>query len=193
MRFIQRKLWLVGAILLGLALAGCGTPPTSTPDDVARLEQAILALGPGIDPAEAARAAQVSYAATARLAVAYEIEDGPLVHNMKVNAGKKPRGLCRHWAEDMEKALKAEGFRTLEVHRAIANARNPILLEHSTSIISRKGDSMYDGIVVDPWREGGHLTWIGTREDTRYPWEPRLTILKWKQETGRTKRISRVD
>ncbi|SIO15556.1 hypothetical protein [Vannielia litorea] len=193
MGFIQRKLWLVGAMLLGLLLAGCGAPPTSSPDDVARLEQAILALGPGIDPEEAARAARVSYSATARLAREYEIEDGPLIHNMKVNAGTKPRGLCRHWAEDMEKALKAEQFQTLDIHRAIAHARNPLLLEHSTSIISRKGDSMYDGIVVDPWREGGILTWIATRDDKRYPWEPRLAILKWKQETGRTKRISRVD
>jgi len=190
---VFRRLVLLLPVMALAALAGCGAPPPATQDDVIALERAILALGPGIDPEEAARAARASYGATARLAKEYEIEDPPLIHNIKVNAGTKPRGLCRHWAEDMEKALKAEGFRTLQIHRAIAHAENPLLLEHSTSIISRRGDSMYDGIVVDPWREGGHLVWMGTREDTRYPWKPRQAVLEWKRRTGRTTQISRAD
>lgn len=193
MRLIKRIIGFLPLVLLTVLLAGCATQPPASRDDVFDLERAILALGPGIDPEEAARAARVSYSASARLAKEYEIEDSAIIHNMKVNAGIKPRGLCRHWAEDMEKVLKAENFKTLEIHRAIANAENPLRLEHSTSIISRRGDSMYDGIVVDPWRLAGKLYWIGTKEDKPYPWKPRLEVLRWKQETGRTKRISRVD
>ena len=95
---------------------------------------------------------------------------------MKVNAGKRPRGLCWHWAQDMERRLDAEGFRTLEMHRAIANAYNPFLIDHSTAIISAKGDDMFEGIVLDPWRLGGILTWNPTLEDPKYTWVPQAVV-----------------
>lgn len=169
--------------LLALLLAGgcVRTPPAEIPvaqADVAALGEAILALGPGVDPDEAARAARLAYSHTRELAIAYEITDPPLVHNTKVNMGLKPRGLCWHWAEDMEARLNREGFRTLEIHRAIANADNPFRIAHSTAIVSRRGDSMFEGIVLDPWRKGGILFWAPTAEDTRYNWEPRTEVLE---------------
>nr|WP_216665386.1 hypothetical protein [Pseudoruegeria sp. HB172150] len=165
-----------------LALSACaenpqgvpyGTPPPGSEEDIQKLEDAILSLGPGINPVEAARAARVSYVATHELALDYEITDSALIHNIKVNNGTKPRGLCKHWAEDMEKRLVAEDFETLTIHRAIGRR----VLDHSTAIISRRGDSMYDGIVIDPWRLGGELTWIPTRQDTEWGWQPRKVVL----------------
>lgn len=176
MRLIKQ---FIAVLALGF-LAACGSPQSET-DDVAALAQALRQLSPEVDPAEARRAAEISYRHTAELAVAYEITDPPIVHNTKVNMGIKPRGLCRHWAEDMEKRLKAENFQTLDIHRAIANADNPFRLEHSTALISAKGDDMYDAIVIDPWRKGGVLTWIATREDTRYNWRPREVVLNEKR------------
>lgn len=165
-----------------LVLMACGSPPEpGGPDDVARLEAAILSLGPGVDPLEAARAADLAYGHTYKLALEYEITDPPLVHNTKVNMGLKPRGLCWQWAEDMEKRLNAEGFATLEVHRAIANADNPFRIDHSTAIISRRGDPMQAGIILDPWRLGGRLFWARFADDTDYKWEPRLEVLKRKR------------
>ena len=130
------------------------------------------------------RAARIAYQHTDDLARAYEITDPPLVHNTKVNLGLKPRGLCWHWAEDMEQRLKAEGFDTLQIHRAIANADNPFRIDHSTAIISARGDDMTDGIVLDPWRMGGKLFWAPLREDTRYNWVPRTEVLAAKYETA---------
>ncbi|WP_371224435.1 hypothetical protein [Roseovarius sp. 2305UL8-3] len=156
---------------------------TEAASDVADLTASILALSPGIDPEEAARAARISYEHTARLRREYQITDGPLLHNIKVNNGTKPRGLCWHWAEDMEKRLKIENFQTLDLHRAIANYDN-WRLEHSTTIVSAKGASMYDGIVLDPWRKGGVLTWKAVRADTRYKWTPRADVFEWKRERG---------
>ena len=190
------QLFLRFFAFLGLvALAACGTPrpdgppPPGTARDVARLEQAILALGPEVDPEEAHRAARISYEHTHRLALEYQITDPPIIHNTKVNMGVKPRGLCWHWAKDMETRLKQEDFQTLDLHRAIANAKNPILLEHSTVIISRGGDTMYDGIVLDPWREGGVLFWSPTRDDHRYTWHPRAEILAWKLGHDRAQQL----
>jgi hypothetical protein len=149
--------------------------------EVARLARAIAALGPEVDPDEAEHAARLSYDRTRELAIQYQIEDGPIVHNTKVNLGIKPRGLCWHWAEDMETALVAQNYQSLDIHRAIANWNN-WRLEHSTALISARGDDMYDAIVVDPWRKGGVLTWAPTRDDPDYEWWPQLEVLR---RTGR--------
>jgi len=174
------------ALLLPLLawLAACAAPPaTSTmgdthATDIAALTQAILDLGPGVDPEEAARAARVTYDYMDQLVIEYQIVDPPLIHNTKVNMGLKPRGLCWHWATDTEARLKAENFKTLVLYRAIANADNPILIDHSTAIIARKGDGLYDGIVLDGWRHGGELFWSPVLEDTRYRWVPREVVLE---------------
>ena len=167
---------MIGALAL-VALAACGGPPPATPDEVSRLAAAIAALGPEVDRDEARRAAEISYAHSHRLALEYEITDPPIIHNTKVNLGIKPRGLCWHWAHDMEKRLAQERFATLDLHRAVANADNAFRLEHSTAIVSAKGADYDDGIILDPWRKGGRLTWMPVREDDAYNWEPRNEVV----------------
>lgn len=179
---MDRRLFL----LSGLAVAGCSASESASPSEIARndiagLEAAISALGPNVNRAEARRAAQVAYDYTRQLAIAYEITDGPIVHNRKVNRGERPRGLCWHWAEDMEKRLRRENFATLDMHRAIANGHSPILLAHSTAIISAKGAGMRAGIVLDPWRFGGKLHWDAVRRDNKYAWRPRDVVLAEKR------------
>ncbi len=176
------------ALLAMVTLGACSAPPPATGDEVQRLATEIRSLGPDIDPAEAERAAQIAYAYTAQLAQEYQITDPPLIHNAKVNKGLRPRGLCWHWAEDIERRLDQEQFRTLEMHRAIANADNPFRIDHSTAIISRRGETMYDGVVLDPWRYGGVLYWALLPEDTRYDWVPREVVL----EKRRLEQVARL-
>ncbi|MDJ0637655.1 MAG: hypothetical protein QNJ20_02380 [Paracoccaceae bacterium] len=174
---ISKRHLLIG--LAALPLAACGGSPEKRAvqnDDVADLTRVILGMGPGIDPEEAARAAALAFAHTRTLAQQYQITDSPLVHNTKVNLGLKPRGLCWHWAEDMEKRLDAEGFQTLEMNRAIAEGRG-LRIDHSTAIISRIGDGFAKGVVLDPWRNGGVLFFAPVVEDTRYAWEAREVVL----------------
>ena len=175
------------AVLVMMAvLSGCATghgpngPPRGSEADIAALAGALRALDPQVDPSEAARAARISYEYSHHLAIAYEITDPPLKHNAKVNRGEKPRGLCRHWAEDMEARLNQEAFKTLEVHRAIANAQKRFLIEHSSAVISARGDTMEQGIVVDPWRLGGVLFWSPVLSDRKYPWRPREDVQREK-------------
>ncbi len=174
------------AVLLSLMtitlLTACSTmrpngPPMATRAEIAELEQGILDLGPGVDPEEARRAARISFEYTYQLAQEYQITDPPLIHNMKVNAGLRPRGLCWQWATDIEARLKQENFKTLQLYRAIANADSKIRIDHSTAIISRRGDTMYQGLVIDPWRYGGVLFWSPLLEDTRFKWVPRMVVL----------------
>ncbi len=155
--------------------------PTQAPDEVARLAQGIMALSSDIDPEEARRAADIAVNYPKHLRRQYEVEDPPLIHNMKVNSGRKPRGLCWHWAQDMQTRLARENFQTLDLHRAIANAHTRLLIDHSTVIISAKGDDMFDGMVLDPWRFGGVLYWSPTLGDEKYDWVPRQTVFAMKR------------
>ena len=174
-RFV-RGLGLLFAVMF---LANCAVAPEKrgvySDLEVAELSAMIQALGPEVDE-EADRAARIAFSYTRDLAIAYEITDSPLVHNTKVNMGLKPRGLCWHWAEDMERRLDAEGFQTLDMHRAIANADNSFRIDHSTAIIARKGDGFRQGVVLDPWRKGGILTYVPTLEDREYHWEAQSVV-----------------
>lgn len=190
MKRVASTVALLALILLGACAAPRpGSLEEVSRDDISALTQAILSMSPDVDPIEAARAAEIAYGYTAKLAIDYEITDPPLIHNMKVNAGFKPRGLCWHWAEDMEARLDAEGFETLEMHRAIANADNPILIDHSTAIISASGEGMFEGIVLDPWRKGGILTWTATLEDPKYTWVAQQEVFEKRRQRALEARV----
>ena len=186
---MTRTLAVIMALLSLATLAACSVPPPQTGDEVQRLATQIRSLGPDIDPEEADRAARIAYSYTAQLVQEYEITDPPLIHNTKVNKGLRPRGLCWHWAEDIERRLKQENFQTLELHRAIANADNSFRIDHSTAIVSRKGDTMYEGVILDPWRYGGVLYWSPLVDDTRYEWVPRDVVL----EKRRLEQVARMN
>jgi len=177
------------ALLALLIVSACTSYDLSQPvsqNEIAALTQEIRSLGPDVDPEEAARAARIALTYPRQLAVQYGITDPPLVHNTKVNAGRRPRGLCYHWADDMEARLKLEQFKTLQLHRAIANATN-ILIEHSTVIISAKGDTMFQGVILDPWRHGGLLYWGPTLKDERYKWVDRQEVFEYKAQRAKRK------
>jgi len=174
------------AILALTIAAGCASPPTggyplASQNEIAELASAIKALGSNVDPAEAERAAQIAMLYPNQLAKEYGITDHPLIHNAKVNRGLRPRGLCWHWAQDLETRLAQENFKTLILHRAIANSNSAILIEHSTVIISQIGDGQDQGIVLDPWRNGGALYWAPTLQDKKYTWISRAKVFETKR------------
>lgn len=161
---------------MAFALASCSVPDAAKVPDVAGLTQTLTALAPQVSRQEATRAAQIAYSYSLQLRAEYNVTDGPLLHNTKVNQGLRPRGLCWHWAHDLEVRLRQEGFTTLSVHRAIANHDN-IRIQHSTVVISAAGQTMEQGIVLDPWRYGGYLFWARVPDDSRYGWEERHIVL----------------
>lgn len=180
-----RKAASLFSVLAFLIVAGCASapangPPQASQNQINELAQAIQALGPNVDPVEARRAADIAFNYPLQLAREYQITDSPLIHNIKVNRGKRPRGLCWHWAQDMETRLAQENFVTLDLHRAIGNSEVALRIDHSTVIVSAKGDGMNDGLVVDPWRYGGRLFWGNPLEDTKYEWISRAEVFALK-------------
>lgn len=175
----------VNFIIVGcLFVAGCTQAPQQIePSEISQLAQEIRALDPDVVPAEAERAAHLAYTYSMQLRAEYNVTANPILHNAKVNNGLRDRGLCVHWAEDLEARLNEEGFETLQVHRAIAEG-NEFRIDHSTAIISARGEGMNEGIVLDPWRFGGHLYWSPTLDDEKYYWEPRMTVLERKSRNS---------
>ncbi len=173
------------AVFAFIITAGCATlpadgPPLASQNDISELGDAIKALGDKIDPAEAEMAAQIAMIYPNQLARQYGVTSGPMIHNTKVNQGLRPRGLCWHWADDLQNRLKQEDFKTLTLHRAIANSDSVFLIEHSTVIISQIGHGQDQGIVLDPWRNSGVLYWAPTLKDEKYTWIPRSDVFAKK-------------
>lgn len=170
------------AMLIVAACAGAPKdgPPQASQNQINELARSIQALGEHVDPEEAARAARIAYDYPLQLAKQYQVTDAPLIHNIKVNRGTRPRGLCWHWAQDMETRLALEAFQTLDLHRAIGNSEVALRIDHSTVIISAKGDAMNDGLVLDAWRYGGRLFWGNPVTDTKYDWIARAEVFALK-------------
>ena len=159
-----------------------GLPPMVDEQRIAELNHAILNLSDAIDSTEAQRAARIAIEYTQQLARQYEISGSPVMHNLLVNLGLKPRGLCVDWTSDLMARLKQERFRSLDLHWGIANYETAFRLEHSTVIVSARGASLYQGLVLDPWRHSGQLFWTATLEDPGYSWHPQAEIHALKRE-----------
>ncbi|MEQ9695467.1 hypothetical protein [Shimia sp. SDUM112013] len=176
-------MWRWAFLLVITFLAACGVPSEQKVADVDGLARALQTMDSTnrVAPQEARRAAEIAYAYSLEQREAYKVSDPPLIHNTKVNQGLRPRGLCWHWADDLEARLRREGFKSFSFHRAIANIDN-LRVEHSTVILSAKGAPMQDGIVLDGWRYGGYLFWAPLPEDTRYTWVPRAEVFATRRK-----------
>ena len=156
--------------------------PAVAEQRIGELNRAILELDDDVDPGEARRAARIAIEYSLQLAHEYEITDSAIVHNIKVNLGLKPRGLCVDWTRDLITRLKQERFHSLDLHWAIANYERAFRLEHSTVVISARGESLEQGLVLDPWRYSGELYWSPTLLDNEYSWKPQGEIYALKKQ-----------
>jgi hypothetical protein len=186
---IDFRLIFTLSVLLGLLLQGCATSsaptelaPNAAQQRIGELSIALTELGEEVDHGEARRAAAIAIEYPLVLAQEYEVNDSPLVHNMLVNLGVKPRGLCVDWTSDLMARLREERFRSLELHWAVANYESAFRIEHSTVVISKRGDTLQQGLVLDPWRYSGRLFWARTPQDTEYDWKPHAEIQALKSQ-----------
>ena len=184
----QLKLRLCLAIMLLLGLSSCAsiTASLELPTDIQsrrlhQLDQSIQALGTDINPAESKRAANIAIEYSKTLAQEYDLAGSPLFHNLMVQIGVRDRGLCIHWTTDLMARLQQEKFSSLHFHRAIANYETMFRFEHSSVIVSARGSSIEQGLVLDPWRNSGQLYWAPTLLDKGYRWEPRAKVHNLKR------------
>ena len=140
-------------------------------EDVHKIEElrkAIMTLGPNIVASEANFVAREAVLHPKVLANRYKLMSPPLLHNVLVNYGKRPRGLCWQWTHDMGKQINRP-MKSLQFFHGVAFRRN-YWKEHSTLVVTAKGEGVPDGIVLDPWRNSGVLFWSRVKDDKKYPW-----------------------
>ncbi len=135
---------------------------------IEELRKAIMSLGPNIVPSEANFVAREAVLHPKVLANRYKLASPPLYHNVLVNYGKRPRGLCWQWTHDMGKQINRP-MKSLQFFHGVAFRRN-YWREHSTLVVAAKGKGVPDGIVLDPWRFSGDLFWSHVKDDKKYPW-----------------------
>lgn len=137
---------------------------------IKELTAAIVALGPKIDHTEAAFVARESILFPMHLANDYKLVSPAQSQNRLVNSGQRSRGLCYHFASDMNKHIvKNRTFKTLNVRRAMSFQGNPY--EHHVLAVSAIGDDIRNSIILDAWRESANLYWVKASRDSSYSWE----------------------
>lgn len=132
------------------------------------LNAALLALDPNINKQEAMSVAYDAVVYPLILANKWRVVYPPQYHNVLVNTGKRPRGLCYEWAEDMTALMRKKNLKTFDLHHGMAFRFTKD--EHNSLIVSAKGDDLREGIVLDPWRNSGILYWSKVVDDKKHPW-----------------------
>lgn len=178
--------WAISLTLTVILVSGCGTvqfqdvylnvegrpvPASLTQEDkekINSLYKALMKLGPGIDEMEAKEVAFDSVVYPMYLAKQYGLTYPAQYHNVLVNKGERPRGLCYEWADDMTAMVERKNLQTFDIHRGTAFRMTKD--EHNTLIVSAKGDPLEKGIILDPWRHSGKLYWAKVLDDKDHPW-----------------------
>jgi hypothetical protein len=172
------------ALLAAVAIAQACVPvryaidDARAPADVAEhrqrqsdLADRIAALGRDVDPAEADAVARIALSYPLELASSYRLTKPAITHNMLVNIGIKPRGLCVHWTEDLLRRLGELDLATLDLYWGVAYPTKPFRLEHSTPVVTARGEPFERGILLDAWRDSGRLYYSPVGDDQRYAWQ----------------------
>lgn len=131
----------------------------------------LIALSPQVDPAEARRVADVALTYPMQLASDYRLTRPAITHNLLVNLGAKPRGLCIDWTEDMLRRLNALDLQTLRLYWGVAYPTRAFRLEHSSPVVSALDAPFDSGVLLDAWRYSGDLYFGPVTADKRYAWQ----------------------
>ena len=180
------RAWLDAALILltALSLGGCVTPPKVRRDgdrvlydqpereNIAKITAMLVTLGPNTDSAEAALIAETAVRTGAECAERYHVNLSPDFHNMLVNRGLRPRGLCWQWTWDMAAALGPLKPKTFDYHWCVADWTERE--EHNTIVVTARGGLYREGITIDPWISSGFVTSNYVLKDKKHQWVERL-------------------
>jgi len=133
--------------------------------------QMVMQLDGSIDPDEARDLANSTVYRSLSLAQEFNLTWPPVWHNVLVNYGYRPRGLCIHFCYDLLTMLREKNYKTMQFHWGIANEGKSYPLEHSSPVVTAIGQDFYAGVVLDAWRKSGDLVYTPVIGD-KYEWHP---------------------
>jgi hypothetical protein len=133
---------------------------------IRELRDALVALGPGVDPAEAELLSVTVHTMSRDLARQYRVVLNPNFQNFLINIGARQRGYCAHYVRDIGTRLREFKFKTLVLHWGAYDAKGPD--ESNCLVVTARHQHFEDGIVLDAWRWGGRLFWSPVKKDHEY-------------------------
>ncbi|MBN8418653.1 MAG: hypothetical protein J0L73_07060 [Verrucomicrobia bacterium] len=169
---VSRLISLLLAVCLAVCLTMCVHPgtPAERQEKARRLSRDLQQLSPTVSASEADRLATTAIEETARLSADFRPFMHPWLNNGLVNTGLRKRGLCYQWRDDLFPHLFRLHLKTLELH--LTSSKRATWQEHHGIIVTAKGQPFEDGLVIDPWRDGGRLWWGLRKNDKGHPWVP---------------------
>ena len=154
-------------------LAGCVvTEPSVSKTKITQLSTLLQSLDKSIPQDEAMHLSQDIFHETQKLTKEFELTSPPLFHNSLVNIGIREKGLCYHWSDALYAHFSQKKYSHFEFHLVGANI-GEYFLEHNALVVVRKGGSIKNGILIDPWRDSGKIYFSRVVEDKKYQWKHR--------------------
>src|SRR5437868_3019030 len=111
------------------------------------LSKALAALAPDVDPAEAELFSETAHMKARSLAKEYRVVLNPEFTVFLVNIGKRKRGWCGHWAQDLGARLKELKLKTLVLHCGAAYDHTSS--ENNCMAVTARNQPFQVGITLD--------------------------------------------
>ena len=160
-------------ILILLLFQGCSNTPKLPQQDYVKtrkLETLIDSLH--VNKKEAKDLAKKAISHSRALAKEYNLVKPPLFQNFLVNTGLRKKGLCWQFAFDMLSFMKKQNYKSFDYYIGGANIGD-YWSEHNVLVVTCRGCSFKDGILLDPWRNSGDLYFNKLKDDKKYSWKQR--------------------
>ncbi len=166
--------YLFKLMLFSLFFTGCSVAPHSVSEtEVDTLAALLASLDRNIPKKEAVRLSRDIFSETQTLVKDFDLASPPLYHNFLVNIGLRKKGLCYHWSDALYLYFSAKEYPHFSFHLAGANI-GEYFFEHNTLVVTAKGGTVEDGIIIDPWRNSGKLYFSKVKDDRAYRWVHRF-------------------
>ena len=143
---------------------------------IKNLRDALVALAPDVDPAEAELLSATAHNTARRLAREWHVVPPAQFQNFLIHIGRRQWGYCFHWARGIGEELKKLPLKTLVLHWGASDPST--LSESNCLVVTARGQPFHDGYVIDAWRGAGRLYWWPVKKDT-YAWKEDLHETAW--------------
>ena len=173
----MRRTSFIFAFLLVIHAATAGDERS-----IKNLTKALSALAPDVDPGEAEQLSVTAHTTARRLKREYRVALNPEFTVFLYNIGRRKRGWCGHWAQDIGAQLKELKLKTLVLHWGEAYPRTTS--ENNALVVTARNQPFQDGIILDGWRRAGRLFWCPVIKDDEYEVEQHYGhsgITVWKE------------
>ena len=174
---MMRRVFFIFALLLVVHAA-----TASDERSIKDLAKALASLARDVDPAEAQALSEKAHTTARRLKREYRVVLNPEFTVFLYNIGKRKRGWCGHWAQDIGAELKELKCKTLVLHWG--EAYPGTTSENNCLVVTARNQPFQDGIILDGWRRAGRLFWCPVIKDDEYEVEQHYGhsgITAWKE------------